>query len=192
MTLRAYVVAALSLLVVSLLVFQVVVKRAYLRRGRLGVSVGVLQALVWAPFFTFPYLYNPPDWAWFWAHAHPIGSGTLAIAVALILLGLVFLVVALVQLGLPHAVGARATDLRESGMYRLTRNPQVVAGAPLITGLALLWPSWYALGWIAIYIAMAHMMVLAEEAHLRQRHGQAYDRYCARVPRYIGIVRRKA
>ena len=63
-----------------------------------------------------------------------VGSGVLASAVALILFGLVFLVVALAQLGLADAVGARATTLRESGMYRLTRNPQVVAGAPLIVG----------------------------------------------------------
>ena len=46
---------------VALLVLQVVVKRACLRRGRLGVAVGVLHALVWAPFLTFPYLYNPVD-----------------------------------------------------------------------------------------------------------------------------------
>lgn len=188
----AYVVAALSLLAVSFLVFQIVVRRTYLRHGRLGVLVGVMQALVWFPFFTFPYLYNPQDWAWFWTHAHPIGPGTLVTAVALILIGLGGLGAAFAQVGFQQAVGARATALRHAGLYRLTRNPQLVAGAPLVVGLALLWPSWYALGWIAIYAAMSHMMVLTEEAHLEQRYGQAYVSYCARVPRYLGRGRRSS
>lgn len=192
MTPTAYLVSALLVLVASFVVFQVTVKQVYLRRGRLGVSVGLLQALMWGPFFMFPYLYNPPNWAWFWSHPHPIGPSILTVALILLVLGLVLLAVAMTQLGLPHSVGGRADFLQESGLYRLTRNPQIVAGVPLIVGLALLWPSWYALGWVAMYFAMAHMMVLAEEAHLRHRHGEAYVRYCARVPRYVGIPRRMA
>jgi protein-S-isoprenylcysteine O-methyltransferase Ste14 len=192
MTLSAYLVAALALLGLSYVVFQVIVKRTYLRCGRLGTGVGLLQAFMWGPFFVFPYLYNAPHWAWFWTHPHPVGSDVLAVAVGLITLGLMFVAIAMAQLGLPHSTGRRATTLHESGLYGLSRNPQIVAGVPLIVGLALLWPSWYALGWIAIYFAMAHMMVLAEEAHLRHRHGQAYETYCARVPRYVRIARQGA
>jgi protein-S-isoprenylcysteine O-methyltransferase Ste14 len=32
-------------------------------------------------------------------------------------------------------------------------------------------------------------MVLTEEEHLRAVHGEAYVRYCERVPRYIGFRR---
>jgi protein-S-isoprenylcysteine O-methyltransferase Ste14 len=31
--------------------------------------------------------------------------------------------------------------------------------------------------------AMLHMMVLAEEEHMRDRFGGEYERYCARMPR---------
>jgi protein-S-isoprenylcysteine O-methyltransferase Ste14 len=37
---------------------------------------------------------------------------------------------------------------------------------------------------------MAHLMVLAEEEHLRRVHGETYDEYCRRIPRHIGIPRR--
>lgn len=189
MPLGTYVAASVALLAGAFLVFQVAVKRTYLRRGRLGAAGGLLQALIWLPFFLFPYLYNPPDWAWFWAHEPPAGAGLLALALILLLFGLVVLVASMRALGLAHSIGRTASRLEERGPYRWTRNPQIVGGLPLVAGLALLRPSWFAAGWVILYLGMAHMMVLAEEAHLRGRHGDAYGRYCARVPRYLGRPR---
>ena len=37
---------------------------------------------------------------------------------------------------------------------------------------------------------MAHTMVLTEEEHLLDVFGEAYARYRARVPRYLGFRRR--
>lgn len=186
MRLAIYLVAAAALLGAAYLVLQVIVKRTYLRRGQLDAPAIALQLLIWLGFFLFPYFYNPGDWAWFWAHRHPIGRGMGAIAVILLLVGLAGLAVAVAQLGAVRFVGARAATLHASGLYRVTRNPQIVAGVPLIVGLALLRPTWFALGWVAIYCVMAHLMVLAEETHLRHRFGEAYHQYCAQVPRYLG------
>lgn len=186
MRLAVYLVAAVALLGAAYLVFQVIVKRTYLRRGRLDALGIALQLLIWLGFVLFPYLYSPADWAWFWAHPHPIGRGMGAIAVVLLVVGLAGLVVAIAQLGAVRFVGARAAALQVSGLYRVTRNPQLVALFPMVVGLALLRPTWFALGWVAIYCVIAHLMVLAEEAHLQHRFGEAYDQYCARVPRYLG------
>jgi protein-S-isoprenylcysteine O-methyltransferase Ste14 len=38
---------------------------------------------------------------------------------------------------------------------------------------------------------MVHTMVLTEEEHLLDLHGEVYARYRARVPRYIGVWRRR-
>ena len=78
----------------------------------------------------------------------------------------------------------------QTGLYRLSRNPQIVGGSLLVIGSAVQWPSWYALGWVILYGAITHMMVLTEEEHLSAVHGEAYARYCERVPRYLGFPRR--
>jgi protein-S-isoprenylcysteine O-methyltransferase Ste14 len=58
----------------------------------------------------------------------------------------------------------------------------------LVIGAVVLWPSCYALGWVVLYGIVAHMMVLTEEDHLRDVFGEEYERYCGRVPRYLGIL----
>ena len=77
----------------------------------------------------------------------------------------------------------------QSEPYHVTRNPQLVGGSLLVIGTVVLWPSWYALGWAVLYGIVAHMMVLTEEEHLRDVFGGEYERYCGRVPRYLGILR---
>jgi len=37
---------------------------------------------------------------------------------------------------------------------------------------------------------LAHLMILSEEEHLRDVFGEEYERYCERVPRYLGLRRR--
>jgi protein-S-isoprenylcysteine O-methyltransferase Ste14 len=65
-----------------------------------------------------------------------------------------------------------------------------MAGMLLIAGYIALRPSWYALGWFVLYAAMAHSMVLAEERWLKTIHGETFEKYCRRVPRYVGLPRR--
>ena len=71
--------------------------------------------------------------------------------------------------------------------YRITRNPQLLGGALLVFGYVLLWLSCYALGWLTLFAVMAHLMILAEEGYLLNIHGERYEQYCRRVPRYIGF-----
>jgi protein-S-isoprenylcysteine O-methyltransferase Ste14 len=91
--------------------------------------------------------------------------------------------------GLRRAFGLQVNSLIETGPYRLTRNPQIVAGFLMMLGTAVLWPSWYAVGWILLYAIIAHLMITAEEEHLRAAFCNEYRRYCGRVRRYIGFRR---
>ena len=84
----------------------------------------------------------------------------------------------------------KVKGLVQSGPYRVTRNPQLVGGSLLVIGVVVLWPSCCALGWVVLYGVVAHMMVLTEEEHLRDVFGEEYERYCGRVPRYLGIPKR--
>ena len=103
------------------------------------------------------------------------------------MVGIVFGLAAMASLGFRRSCGQEENELKQTGLYGLTRNPQIVAFFPLILGIALRWPSWYALGWMVLWAAMIHMMVLTEEEHLRDVFGEEYRQYCKRVPRYIGF-----
>ena len=73
-----------------------------------------------------------------------------------------------------------------SGLYRYTRNPMYVGVASVVWGEALLFGSWaLALFAAAVCAAFHAFVVLYEEPSLRGRFGEAYERYCRAVPRWL-------
>ncbi|MGO9239804.1 MAG: methyltransferase family protein [Bryobacteraceae bacterium] len=87
-------------------------------------------------------------------------------------------------------IGTPPPGLVRRGPYRFTRNPMYVAVVLMVLGQAALYGSWrvavYGAGcWLAFYL----IVVLVEEPHLRAVHGAAYDEYCQRTPRWIGLRR---
>jgi protein-S-isoprenylcysteine O-methyltransferase Ste14 len=80
-------------------------------------------------------------------------------------------------------------SLAEEGIYARMRHPRYVGsflalvGACLVAGTHTTWIVsivWAALTWIAISL---------EERELRTRFGEAYERYCRRVPRFLPRLR---
>ncbi len=119
-----------------------------------------------------------------------LASGWLwVLAVLCLVLGLTVLFVAMSGLGMRKSVGQDVSGLKDTGLYRYTRNPQIVAYGLAVIGFALLLPSWWGLVWIGLYAVIAGLMVQAEEAHLHHIYGEAYGHYCACVPRYVGLRR---
>jgi protein-S-isoprenylcysteine O-methyltransferase Ste14 len=80
--------------------------------------------------------------------------------------------------------GLEVDALIQTGPYRVNRNPQIVGGSLLVIGSAVLWPSWYALGWV-LYGVVAHLMVLTEEEHLHKAYGEEYVGYCEQVRKKV-------
>jgi protein-S-isoprenylcysteine O-methyltransferase Ste14 len=184
-----YITSAFLLLVGAFFVFRVLARRDYHWKGRLTPFSAFLELLIWALYFGFPYIYNPPDWPWFWS-LDTQSSVLWVFGFVCITVGFVLAFVTMFWFGLRRAFGLQVNELIQAGPYRLTRNPQIVGGSLLVIGSVMQWPSWYALGWVILYGAIAHMMVLTEEGHLRNAHGEGYMRYCERVPRYLGLPRR--
>ena len=114
-------------------------------------------------------------------------GGLLVLAVVCLILGLAVLFVAMSGLGMRKSVGQDVSGLKDTGLYRYTRNPQIVAYGFVVLGFALLQPSWWALVWIGLFAVIAGLMVRTEEVHLRRVYGADYERYCVRVPRYVGL-----
>jgi protein-S-isoprenylcysteine O-methyltransferase Ste14 len=185
-----YILSAFLLVIAASLVFRIFVRRDYQRKGRLTLLSSFLELLIWALYMGFPYIYNPPEWASFWSRDVPVDTPLRVIGVICIVLGLASAFGTMLWFGLRRAFGLQVNALKQTGPYRVTRNPQIVGGSLLVIGSAVLWPSWYALGWVVLYAVVAHMMVFTEEEHLRAVFGQEYERYCQRVPRYLGFPRR--
>jgi protein-S-isoprenylcysteine O-methyltransferase Ste14 len=179
-----FLASALLFLVAATFIFRVVVRRDYMRRGRLSLFTGFLELLVFSLWAWHAYVYRPPDWP-----AIHVGSALRVVGWLLFAGGMVVAFGTMFVFGMSRAFGWRVDMLKQSGFYRLTRNPQVVAFMVAMIGYLALWPSWYGLGSVAILAVMSHTMVLTEEEHLSDSYGDEYVRYCERVPRYLGRTR---
>lgn len=177
----AYFVWAFLLLLFAFVTFRVLVRRDYLRRGRLSPVSVTLEYAVFFGWAYFTYLDG--------SAAAPIpaaGPALRPIAWTLIILGLGVTLIAMARLGIRRLHGLDSRALEASGLYRLSRNPQIVGSGLAVLGYALYWPSWHTGGWLVLYLVICHLMVLTEEEHLRRVFGEDYARYCDRVPRYLG------
>jgi protein-S-isoprenylcysteine O-methyltransferase Ste14 len=79
------------------------------------------------------------------------------------------------------------------GPYRLVRNPMYLGAGLALAGAALFYQSWALLGYCAAFLLVMHLFVVAyEEPTLRADFGLAYERYCARVHRWLPLLRSSA
>ena len=78
-----------------------------------------------------------------------------------------------------------STALVTEGIFRFVRNPMYVGGTVLLIGLAILLASdWMIVTTIVMTLIIHVGVVRREERYLEGKFGEAYRRYCARVPRY--------
>jgi protein-S-isoprenylcysteine O-methyltransferase Ste14 len=85
-------------------------------------------------------------------------------------------------------IGEEPHRLVQAGLYRLTRNPMYVGVLLVIFGQALRYASWPVAEYgLFVWLGFHIVVVLLEEPHLREERGAAYDEYCRRVPRWVGI-----
>ena len=113
-----------------------------------------------------------------------------AIGVLLMLANLVIGLASLQDLGDSWRVGVieeQQTQLIDSGIYRFTRNPYFVAYLLMFAAYTVLLGSLTLMVLTLVGFGMVHAMILREEKYLAQTHGEAYQQYKQRVPRYILI-----
>ena len=77
------------------------------------------------------------------------------------------------------------TELVVDGVYRFTRNPYFLAYLLMFAAYTVLLQNGLLLVLACIGFGMVHAMVTREERYLDQVHGEAYQQYCRRVPRYL-------
>jgi protein-S-isoprenylcysteine O-methyltransferase Ste14 len=76
-------------------------------------------------------------------------------------------------------------SLVTSGLYRISRHPQIVSLFFLFTGMSLAIGSWIALLTLIMSRALQHISILAEEEACIHQYGESYRNYMRQVPRYL-------
>jgi len=183
--LAVFLGGVLLLLAFAYVVFRVIVRREYRLHGRLTGWSSILQLLAFAGLMAFPYLFNPPEWSLSWLLAGPTSILQQILGLVIILLGFLVAFGTMGWFGMRRAFGVETKGLIRTGPYRFTRNPQILGGYLLVIGVAVQWPSWFAIVWIVLYGVIGHWMIMTEEEHLRTSLGEEYVRYCQQVPRYL-------
>ncbi|MFN2235344.1 MAG: methyltransferase family protein [Anaerolineales bacterium] len=180
-----FLLLTLLLLGAAYLVFRVIVRRDYRLRGKLTWMSSTLQLLVFIGLMSYPYLYNPPEWAWSWLLVGPTSLQQQITGLVIILLGFFVAFGTMAWFGLRRAFGLETQEFITTGPYRITRNPQILGGYLLVIGVSVQWPSWYAVAWIVLYGVVGHWMITTEEEHLQEQFGDDFSSYCEQVPRYL-------
>ncbi len=179
----AYWIGILIVFLIALVVFRIFVRRDYLRKGSLSPFSTFLEFLIFGIHANLPYLYYDVPWP----QLPPLPGRSLQLVLGLTIsaIGLLATLAFMAHLGFGVAVGNQPEGLRQTGPYRWSRNPQLLSYGVLLAGWVILYPSWEAAAWAALYGAIAHIMVITEEEHLGNLFGEEYQRYCHKVPRYL-------
>jgi len=86
----------------------------------------------------------------------------------------------------------RRQALAEQGPYARIRHPQYVGFALVLLGFLLQWPTLLTLLMFPILLAMYGRLAVSEEAEMRARFGDAWERYAAKTPRFVPTWRQLA
>ena len=82
--------------------------------------------------------------------------------------------------------GGATSTILDRGPFRVSRNPLYVGLIILDVGLALLWPSAWALMFVPVGVALLLWgAIVPEEHYLSAKFGGEYDAYRSRVRRWI-------
>jgi protein-S-isoprenylcysteine O-methyltransferase Ste14 len=112
-----------------------------------------------------------------------------SIGAALELAGLASLLVALVHMGRAWRIGIDRRvheELVTHGVFALSRNPIYVGMDLTAVGAALGIARPFFLASAAVILVGVHAQILREERFLAAVHGEEYERYRAKVRRYLG------
>ncbi|MFX1587069.1 MAG: methyltransferase family protein [Promethearchaeota archaeon] len=109
-----------------------------------------------------------------------IGSIEFIVGTVLFLLGTIGVCVAVINFG-----NAPLDKPIVNGLYKISRNPQMIMIYMMLLGIVLVVGSWISLIILSISISCAHFSILGEEKRLTEQYGELYLDYKKQVPRYF-------
>ena len=125
-------------------------------------------------------LFAPIPWL-----QHPV---LMYLGLALLVVAVIWGLVAPSQMGQAWRIGIDAnqrTDLVESGLFRISRNPIFLGMRLILVGFFLILPNAATLTIWVLGDALMQIQARLEEEHLTRLHGDRYQAYCRRVRRWL-------
>lgn len=118
-----------------------------------------------------------------------LGGWALPAGIVLTVVGVALLAwfeIAFKRAGTTFMPGQAADALVTGGIYRVTRNPGYLGMALIGVGVSLICEApWALLGVALAVLVVDRGVIVREEAYLRERFGEDYRAYCARVRRWL-------
>ncbi|PSG98857.1 MAG: hypothetical protein BRC29_01880 [Nanohaloarchaea archaeon SW_7_43_1] len=93
---------------------------------------------------------------------------------------------AILKLG-ANTTSGLTDELIDSGLYSISRNPQVMGNLLMLVGLTVLLPRPEIILLAIITAVWLFLMVFTEEKWLEEKYGENYRNYKSDVPRFINI-----
>ena len=174
------------LLLFSYFVFRVIVRKNYLNNLKLSPISYLLEFIVFALHANFIYMFIPVRWPKL--PTLPENITLKLIFIFMIFSGLLILLIAWFNLGTSTSFGQDKNKLRTNGIYRYSRNPQLVGYGLIVFAYAIIFASWYSAGWFVLYLIISWIMIISEEEFLQKKYEKEYENYCENVPRVLKII----
>lgn len=101
--------------------------------------------------------------------------------------GILIFIISILQMKKSWRVGisAEKTELINTGIYRLSRNPAFLGFDLMYLGLLLTFPNWLHFCTVIVALIGFHIQILEEEKNLSKIFGEKYTDYKKQVGRYF-------
>ncbi len=178
-----YLIFSAIFLLFAYFVFRKAVRRDYRHHMKLSPISYMLEIFVFAIHANSIYLILPTQWPNI--PQLPDSQVVRIVSAIIFAIGVVILFVAWFGLGTKPSLGIDKNGLNTSGLYKLSRNPQLVAYGIMLVSFIVMFFSWLTIVWILLYLIASYFMVKSEEEFLEQTYGQEFKEYCNSVPRIL-------
>jgi len=176
---------SLAFLLLAYFTFRVIIKRDYKIRSNLSTTSYVMEIIVFAIHANMFYLFIESKWPYL--PQLPENLIIRLISIFIFGVGITVLLISWFDLGTNQSLGIDKNKLKTDGLYKYSRNPQLVGYGLMLFSFAFLFFSWLIIIWIIIYLIASYFMIISEEEFLETKYQQEYKAYCEKVPRGIKI-----
>ena len=174
-----------AFLLFTYFIFRIKFKKDYKNIQRLSPLSSVLGVLVFLVHANSIYLFLPSKWPYL--PQMPENQVIRIIFKVIFVIGIIILLFSWFRLGTKTSMGVDKSKLQINGLYKYSRNPQLVGYGLILVSFVILYFSYLSLIWFLLYIVSIYYMVKSEEEFLKEKYKEEYDNYCKQVPRIFKI-----